>query len=533
MPDRDIADASGLTACPECGHMNPANTPVCSQCGMELYLDQLGPENFEEFDEGAHDEGPEADGFEEVTEVEGPAADMRGVPRATARAVPGRPLPGPPRAGLPPPPRMVPPPGQPRGYPAPGQRPGAPAPPGQVGLMPGAVPQAPAKPQAPIDYTVKREQVMYKFTLYIVILGVVNLIMGYAVPSIMALAGQYTTIWAGNVLLNIVVMGLIIAFALYTGGMVEKSPDKTTLIEDKNLGRINMGIGALLLIFVIQVLGINRAIPGLPDPGNYNTGWSFIYMLFAFPGIVWLAKGLYTMREKLSYFKVWRFGLWTLVLAPVTGAIDALSPVAVPVGTTILNYQSYFASSLSALFLVVVVIAFGLKQRLGGMYKALEDETKRGEDLFKAGRYREAMESFDRAIDDGHELFSQYFYDPDAPRLSTVRLPSQYGIPWLRKGDIFVQLRKPRKAIAIYDVILELDPKNEVVWNRKGEVLLSMGKFQDAIRCFDQALSAVPAYQKAVQNRQKAQALLAKVAEALTNPDGGSGEGPTIEFGEG
>jgi tetratricopeptide (TPR) repeat protein len=360
---------------------------------------------------------------------------------------------------------------------------------------------------------------MRKFTLYLFVLGIISLGLSYAIYPMMALAGQYSTAWGGAVIIDLAVMGVLIFFAMYTGRLVEKSPDKTTVIEEKNLGRINLGIGALLLIFVIQVFGIHRAIPGIPDPGNYNSGWSFLYMILAFPGIAMLARGLYSMREKLSYFKVWRFGLWLTVLAPATGAIDALSPLAFPSGGTILNYQPYFASSISALFIIIVVIAFGMRQRLGEMYKTLEAETKRGEDLFKSGRYREAMETFDRAIDEGHELFSQYFYDPDSPRMSAVRLPSQYGIPWLRKGDIFVQMRKPRKAIAIYDVIIELDPRNEVVWNRKGEVLLSMGKFQDAIVCFDQALSSVPSYTKASQNKQKASIMLQRVAAALTNPD--------------
>jgi tetratricopeptide (TPR) repeat protein len=511
MPDRDLADASGLSACPQCGHMNPANVIVCSQCGMELGLEDTGPQDFEEFDEGAHDEGPEADGFEEVTvEDDGPADDMRAIPRA-----PARPLPGPPqfqpKPGLPrPPPQRVPPPGAPRLVPPPAGP--------KVGLMPAPTTQVPPKPVAPIDYTIKREQVMYKFTIYLIILGAINLVLQYALAPMMILAGAYTDGWAAYVVLNLIIMGILIFFALYTARLADKSPDKTTLIEEHNISRANQGVLALLLIFVVQVLGIHRAIPGVPDPGSYNSGWSVLYIALALPGIVLLVKGIYAIREKLSYFKMWRFGLWILVLAPATGALDALSPIAVDPGLTILNYQYYFAYSVSALFIVIVVLVLMLKKRLGEMYKGLEDQTKRGEELFKAGRYKEAMDSFDIAIDEGHELFSQYFYDPDSPRASSVRLPSQYGIPWLRKGDILVQLRKPRKAIAIYDVILELDPRNEVVWNRKGEVLLSMGKFQEAIRCFEQALAAVPTYAKAAQNRAKAQQMLARVAQALTNP---------------
>jgi tetratricopeptide (TPR) repeat protein len=518
MPARDLADASGLSACPQCGHMNPADVIVCAQCGMELGLEDQGPQDFEEFDEGAHDEGPEADGFDEVTvEDDGPADDMRSVPRAQARPLPGPPQLQP-RPGLQPPPqRMVPPPGAPRAVPPPA---GA-----KVGLMPpapGAV--APPKPPAPIDYPVKREQVMYKLTMYLFILGAVNLAMQYALAPIMGLAGAGINGWAGYVVLDLIVMGILIFFALYTSKLAEKSPDKTTLIEEHNISRANQGVLALLLIFVIQVLGIHRAIPGVPDPGSYNSGWSVLYIALALPGIVLLVKGLYAIREKLSYFKLWRFGLWILILAPATGALDALSPAVLAPGLTILNYQYFFAYSVSALFIVVVVLVFMLKKRLSEMYKGLEDQNKRGEELFKAGRYKEAMDSFDIAIDDGHELFSQYFYDPDSPRAASVRLPSQYGIPWLRKGDILVQLRKPRKAIAIYDVILELDPRNEVVWNRKGEVLLAMGKFQDAIRCFDMALSAVPTYAKASQNKAKAAQMLARVAQALTNPDGEPGE---------
>jgi tetratricopeptide (TPR) repeat protein len=358
---------------------------------------------------------------------------------------------------------------------------------------------------------VKREAVMMKFTMYIVIIGLVSFAFSYAIGPLLGALKYGTYTYMGHVLLNLVVLGIIAGIALYTGSLADKSTDRTTPVEARNLGRIYTGVGILLFIFLIQVFGIHRAIPGVPDPGNYNSEWSIFYVIILLIGLVFVVKGLYGVREKLSYYKLWRSGIWILLLAPLTGMIDAFSPVALEVGA-ILNYQRYFAYSVSSLFMIIAILSFMLKNHLTLRYKELEDETSRGEDLFKAGRYRAAMEHFDNAIDIGHDLFSQYFYDPDAPRIQ-VRLPAQYGIPWLRKGDVLLQMNRPRKAIAIYDVILELDPKNEVVWNRKGEILLAMGKYDDANRCFDQALSAVPTYAKAIQNKQKAKILAEEATE--------------------
>lgn len=490
---------AGAQTCPSCGSLNSANADVCVQCGFELGLEE-DLMDFEEFEDGAEDEGPEAEGFMEADLID-EEDDFQEVPRGRARAIPGpesimdgrdR------REGRGPPPmdRRGPPP-----------RPGPPS--ARGGPRPQTMaPPKPAKPPKPVDPLKKREQVMQKYTLYLILIGGINAGMYYAMGFIMGglRAGEMS--FLGFLILDLVIAGIIIVLALNAGRWANKSPDRTTPIEAKNLGRINLGLAILLMIFLIQVFGVHRALPGIPDPGNYNSQWSILYVIIALPGIVLLIKGLYGMREKLSYYKVWKNGVWLLLLAPLTGALDDLSPAVLEYGR-ILNYQWYFAYSVATLFVISTFIAFSLQKYLNGLYKGLEDETKRGEDLFKAGRYREAMNHLDNAIDVGHDLFSQYFYDPENPRLAQqIRLPAQYGIPWLRKGDIFVQINKPRKAIAIFDVILELDPRNEVVWNRKGEVFISMDKYQEAIRCFDQALTAVPTYVKAIQNKQQAALLM-------------------------
>jgi len=512
LPDRDVTRASGLENCPSCGAMNNTNAAFCSQCGFDIGLDPGEELDFEEYEDGLEDEGPEPVGFDEddefvdedeLLEAEHLLDDMRDEgPRRV-------PPPGPPRRQGPGPARG---PGRDMG-----RRDGRFAPEGRRGMpppdtsargapKPGArAPPVPAQPAKPIDYKVKREAVMSKFTIYVILVGLVNYAMGFGIGKIMVALKFGAQAFLGSVLLNIIVMGILIGIALYAGRMSDKSPDRTTPIESKNLGKVYGGIGIILVIFIIQVFGLHRAAPGIPDPGNYNSEWSILYVMILLPGIVLMIKGLYGVREKLSYYKIWKNGIWILLLAPMTGAIDSFSPAVLDYGR-ILNYQPYFSFSVSSTFMIMTVMAFMLKGYLDNQYRSLEAETNRGEDQFKAGRYREAMQSFDNAIDIGHDLFSQYFYDPDTPRIQ-VRLPAQYGIPWLRKGDVMIQMNRPRKAIAIYDVILELDPNNEVVWNRKGEVLLSMRKYDDAIRCFDSALAAVPTYAKATQNKHKAVAM--------------------------
>jgi tetratricopeptide (TPR) repeat protein len=204
------------------------------------------------------------------------------------------------------------------------------------------------------------------------------------------------------------------------------------------------------------------------------------------------------IREKRTVYTLYITAMGILVLAPLMGTLHYAS-----MGLWNIDYFMMTIGSYSGVLFGAAMIS---RNYLNGQYALLDSETKLGNQLFDMGRVPEAIPHYDTAISVGHHLFSNYFYDPESGALA--RLPPTYGVPWLRKGDALAKMGKGRKALAIYDILLELDPRAEVVWNRKGELLLSMGKLAAAIECFNEALKIVPTYDKALNNMRTANGAL-------------------------
>jgi hypothetical protein len=433
-------------------------------------------DDFEEFEE-LEEEGMEVEEFYDVEpEMPGPRVPPGPPVRAAPRAPERRPPPGPPRerAGPMPPPEK---------YTGPARQ--APAP----------KPAPMAKPEKPVNWLEKREQSMGKITMYLLLLGFIDIVLSF-VAGLRLLGG-----WLGLAihLANLVALIVIGSHASRIGA---RARDTVCQNEQRNINRFNIGILLILTVPLYEVWGIWRVGEGFVDPGYYGGEWCIVNWVIIFAGVLFMVRGLYLARERLTYYKVWNLGIWLLLLAPLHGIIHHFT---FEMGALVFPY--FFMESVVMVAAVVIAVAFGMKGYLSLQFKELEEATNRGNALIEQGRYRAAIEEFDRAIEIGHNLYSQYFYDALTAR-QAQRLPAQYGIPWLRKGDAVAQLGRSRKAVAIYDIILELDPTNEVVWNRRGEVLVKMGRYKDALQCFDNALKYMPTYVRASENKEKVKQLL-------------------------
>jgi tetratricopeptide (TPR) repeat protein len=85
------------------------------------------------------------------------------------------------------------------------------------------------------------------------------------------------------------------------------------------------------------------------------------------------------------------------------------------------------------------------------------------------------------------------------------------------------QRRDENEAIAHFDQLLRLPPRNAVAYNARGESYAGKGDYARAIVDYDQALKLYPGLADARQNRDRAQAALAAPQAAPKKPDAGAG----------
>ena len=90
----------------------------------------------------------------------------------------------------------------------------------------------------------------------------------------------------------------------------------------------------------------------------------------------------------------------------------------------------------------------------------------KGGKLGSAGRYQEAIECLDRAID----------------------INPKYALAWYNKGVVLTRLGRYQEAINCYDRTLELNPKLVPAWNNKGLTLSKLGRNQEAISHINKSL---------------------------------------------
>ena len=94
----------------------------------------------------------------------------------------------------------------------------------------------------------------------------------------------------------------------------------------------------------------------------------------------------------------------------------------------------------------------------------------KGSDLFFQGKYDDALQAFDKAIE----------IDP------------QFEPAWLSRGGILDVQGKHDEAIQAYDKAIEINPQDVYAWMGKGYLLNEQRKYNDAIQAFDKAIEIDP-----------------------------------------
>jgi tetratricopeptide (TPR) repeat protein len=226
-----------------------------------------------------------------------------------------------------------------------------------------------------------------------------------------------------------------------------------------------------------------------------------IYYALLAVGVLLVINGLSGMKEKGTYFSLYQFATWSVVISTL------------PMGLPILGYAMASAFWWSSTFIMIglgfVFMSYSVRSMRQGQYSQLDEVLASADRAFEARRYDEALRFYSQGITLTHSLYSDAVFTMRNPRVRTpvggTSVPEEYFRPWIGKAKCLALTGKLRKALAIYELMLEVDPDLPEVWVDRGLLLLVEKRYAEAYISFDRAVKLDPASEEA--RRQLAQTL--------------------------
>lgn len=122
---------------------------------------------------------------------------------------------------------------------------------------------------------------------------------------------------------------------------------------------------------------------------------------------------------------------------------------------------------------------------------------RKGDIHLRQGRYAEAIEAYDKAIE----------------------LDPRYAKAWNNKGDALYFLNKLNESVQAFEKAVEINPRYAEAWFNKGTVLDDQGKYDDAIEAYNKAIELKPNYLAAIDSKGFALRNLGKYDAAINEFD--------------
>ena len=121
----------------------------------------------------------------------------------------------------------------------------------------------------------------------------------------------------------------------------------------------------------------------------------------------------------------------------------------------------------------------------------------KGAALILLGRYEEALQAIDKALD----------------------INPRNEVAWLNKGNAFTRMGQLLDALRCFNAAIKVNPVNEVAWNNKGNALARLRKYEEALRCYERSLAIDPGYRGAWVNMGFVLTKLGRFDEAASCAD--------------
>ena len=130
----------------------------------------------------------------------------------------------------------------------------------------------------------------------------------------------------------------------------------------------------------------------------------------------------------------------------------------------------------------------------------------RAVDLHKAGKYKEALENYNKAIDTepldgrawlnkGSLLVELKNYEEAVKcfdRVIDIAPKMVGGGAWGNKAKACIELKDYEKAVVCSDKALEINPKRAGIWNYKAYSLCELKRYKEAVECINKAIKLEP-----------------------------------------
>jgi tetratricopeptide (TPR) repeat protein len=182
--------------------------------------------------------------------------------------------------------------------------------------------------------------------------------------------------------------------------------------------------------------------------------------------------------------------------------VIATVPLAFPVFGEILASDFWFSSTFIMISLGFIFMALVLRQMRQGQYSQLSESLAKADKAFVARRWDEASKAYSEAITLAHTLYSDMVFTGRNPReRGGPNVPDEYFRPWIGKAKCLALSGRLRKALAIYELMLEVDPDNPKVWFDRGRILVAEKRFAEAYISFDRAIKLDPSLEEAKRSR--------------------------------
>jgi hypothetical protein len=229
-----------------------------------------------------------------------------------------------------------------------------------------------------------------------------------------------------------------------------------------------------------------------------------IYYVIVAAGVLLILVGLSGMKERGTYYQVFMFGVYGIVLSTIPMALRAM--------TEVMASSFWWTSTFMMVSVGFIFMAFVLKQMRAGQYAQLDEVLARADKAFLAKRLDQAMKYYSEAITLTHTLYSDAVFSARNPRArGKTSIPDEYFRPWIGKAKCLALTGKLRKALAIYDLMLEVDPDNAPIWFDRGRILKAEQRFAEAYISFDKAVKIDPGLANAQTSRQEVLDIIRKM----------------------
>jgi len=458
------APPAQVQRCPRCGDVVDDTMPRCRRCGLPFPTRAPAPE--------MPPAGPPT--RREVPDIVPPEPEPPAPAQPPPEPAPPPPAPAPPAAapsrpepdgirappaGPPPKAAAAPPPGPPSAAPR---------------ARPAIVPRVPLKTLPADQRRALRERFMKKGLYILAGLGAADLVV-WLLPLL----------WTNFIVNLSMVVAKFIAIGFVLGraqSHLGASVNELSEYERKRGMRVLVGLLLISVVPLHEVLGLYP----LGYTGTWGTYGGFVGMInpaIMLAGSLIVAFNVQQSRERLGYFVIWRNGAVLLMFPPAFALLQ--------VGVPVLLSPEWFHATLGMVGGTVMVIALVLRTQRDRQFAELENALKWGDEYAARGQPEQALAQYDSAINMAHTLFSHLIFNIDNPS-AQVRVPPAYSEPWFRKGRLLAKIGRTKKALAIFDMILEMDPQNQVALLNEAELLSRSGEHEGALRAVDRVLAIVP-----------------------------------------